>query len=144
MKRYINHTKFEKHGGKTYPIGSYFSCNEKGQIYNNDGFMCLVSSQKSIDCLVGDDDGLGEQRGELVKRIHRILYNPFSEDHKEDQLEVLWNDTTALLYAIHKTPEDGAWLWNTEYYCAPINDLKHIYSILKEVYDRYEHISKGN
>ena len=139
MKRYINHTKFEKHNGKTYPIGSDFLCDDKGHVYNGDGFMCLIGSQKSIDCLVGNDDGMGEQRGHFVKKIHELLYNPLSEDHKEDQLEALWRDDIALPYAIHKKPEDGAWLWNEEYYCAPINELEHIYNILKGVREKYEH-----
>ena len=34
--------------------------------YNGDGFMCLIGSQKSIDCLVGNDDGMGEQRGHFA------------------------------------------------------------------------------
>ena len=139
MKRYVNHTKFDKHGGKSYPIGSDFLCDEKGYIYNSDGFMCLVSSQKSIDCLVGNDDGRGEQRGELVKEIHKYLYEPVDEDNKEDQLEVLWSDEIALPYAIHKKPEDGAWLWNADYFCASIEDLEHIRDILKEVRENYEH-----
>ena len=141
MIRYINHTQFNKHNGKSYPIGSDFLCDEKGRIYNEDGFMCLLSSQKSIDCLVGNDDHKGEERGKLVKDIYDILYHPLSEDHKEDQLETLWNDDIALLYAIHKTPEDGAWLWNANYYCAPIEELKHILELLKGVKEKYEHIS---
>ena len=141
MKRYINHTRFNKHNGKSYPIGSDFLCDEKGHIYNGDGFMCLVSSQKSIDCLVGNDDGNGEKRGELVKAIYDILYHPLSEDHKEDQLEALWSDEISLSYAIHKDPEDGAWLWNGEYYCAPIEELVHILNLLKGVKEKHEHIS---
>ena len=139
MKRYINHTKFEKHNGRTYPIGSDFLCDDEGRIFNGEGFMCLRSSQKSRDCLVGNDDGRGEERGELVKEIHKLLYHPLSEDHKEEQLEALWNDDVALPYAIHKRPEDGAWLWNDDYYVADIGNLKHIRDLLKEVRERYEH-----
>lgn len=137
MRRYINHTCFKKHNGKNYPIGSDFLCDEEGRVFNGDGFMCLVSSQKSRDCLVGNDDGKGEERGKLVKSIYKLLYNPLCEDHKEDQLELLWSDEVSLPYAIHKTPEEGAWLWNDSYFCAPLEDLKHIEEMLKGVRDEY-------
>ena len=133
---YVNYKPFHKHNGKTYPSGSKFF-NNNGALMNEDGFMCLVDSQKSHDCMCGNDDGMGELRGKIINDINECLYHFVSYECKEDQLEALYNTGYNRKYIRHVEPDDGPWLWNTDFYIAPISDLQYIRKVLLEIRQRH-------
>lgn len=134
MKRYKVHTEFHKHNGKTYPVGYDFWC-EDDKIYCDDGFMCMRGSQKARDCLIGNEDGKWKVRIKLVNEIKNLLHDCKNPNALYDRLEKLWNNKTALKYSRGGKIEEDAWLWNEDYFCASISDLKYIRDMLEEVTD---------
>ena len=131
MHRYRARREFYKHNGKTYPVGSEFHCSN-GIIYNIDGLMCNRHSQKSFDCLVGDDDDQWELRASLITEIEQLIICQ-DLDVRYDRLMFLWNDETAMRYGRGGNPDIDSWLWNDDFYCAEILDLQYLKEKLLQI-----------
>lgn len=141
MKRYKVIKPFQIHNGPLLPIGTSV-LNYNGMIVNNNHFMCLVSSDHSHECLVGNDDNNWERRSQLIKVINKMVYCedmpedlPFSNksDVKEKRLEALWSYARSKKYCRGGRIEEDAWLWNDEYYCADLGDLEKIRKMLSDI-----------
>ena len=92
--------------------------------------ICYIKSQNAYDYFARNDDGKGLERGKLTAEIIKLLNN--RKDGKyQDRWDRIWGDLSLLKY---KRPEhEDRWLWNHDFYCAPIEELEHIKKMIMEV-----------
>lgn len=116
---------------KLYPIGTEVVCSVNGELLSKCGeFLCLTHSENAKKHFVGNDDGRWELRGRIINSIYNLIQGCTDEDLKCDRITVLWTIPRCLQYAMLKNPETDSWIWNEEYYCAPIEDLEYIHDVL--------------
>lgn len=75
-----------------------------------------------------DDDGHGLERGELVRTIKRRLER---KDHHQERWDRLWPDARA--NRLRNQKHEDFWCWGHEFYTASMDDLNHIWNLIKEV-----------
>lgn len=126
-------------------------------IYVDGKQICITTSQNGIEHFCSNDDGQGEYRGKLIIALTKWLAQPdwhnelehignkkpeqFSEDditklngimdkrmeEYQAKWDKIWSDDRLKKY---KRPEHAdMWLWNRDYYNAPIEDLEYIANI---------------
>jgi hypothetical protein len=89
----------------------------------------MTTSQNAYDYFSCDDDRNGLKRGELVKDIKRRLER--KDENHQARWDKLWEDDRALKL---KSPTHADfWVWGFDFYNAPISELEHILSLIKEV-----------
>lgn len=133
MKTYKAYKSFPKFKGKVYPIGSEF-INKDGMLVNDDGNMCLVGSEKSRQCLVGNDDGLWKERGKLINEIRDLIdLSANKADVMIRRYDWIFADKIAYKYGQNHNQDTDAWIWNDDFYTANIKDLEYIKQKLLEV-----------
>lgn len=107
-------------------------------LYNNDHIIFKdaqpLMTDSCMNCynhLSRNDDDNGLRRGQLTQDIISKLTrsNYERQDDYNNQWEIIWNDNLCLKYK-RKDHEDF-WLWNHEFYNAPIEDLEYIKSLIK-------------
>lgn len=87
------------------------------------GRLCVETSQNAHDYFSQDDDGKGLIRGELVGNILKTL-GDCKDKNRQAKWDRVWDDKLCQQY---KRPErDDFWIWNHEFYGAPVEDLRHI------------------
>lgn len=95
--------------------------------------ICSAMSQNAYDYFAQDDDHMGVIRGGLIDDIFSILSSSPSDsrgkfDESLKKWEIIWKDPVCLKY---KRPEhEDFWVWNFEFFNAPISDLKYILKII--------------
>lgn len=100
--------------------------NEKAIVCSK-GVICYVTSQTAYDYFSQNDDGNGEKRGQLVKCITKCLSNKNDKNYQKNWDKV-WDDTICQKY---KRPDfEDHWLWNYDFYNAPLFDLLHIANLV--------------
>ena len=89
--------------------------------------LCSITSQNAYDYFSRDDDGLGKERGKLVKDIQRTLER--RDAKHQARWDKLWADAGAnrLRRADHK----DFWVWNHNFYNAEVNELRRIRLLLE-------------
>ena len=89
------------------------------------GMVCYVSSQTAFKYFSQNDDGCGEERGKLVNKILNRLASAKSKTKLNESIwKKIWVDNVCAKY---KRPEyEDYWLWNYDFYNAPIDDLQYI------------------
>ena len=80
--------------------------------------LCAATCQRVKDYFVQDDDGLGKIRGDLVNLILA------RKGKAAGRWEKIWADPLCKRYKHPKHEEQ--WLWNEDFYNAPVDDLRHI------------------
>ena len=127
--RYISTKRFKRNGigGRfNIPYGKFLEKREDGALYFCDGKVCLANSAAAHEYFARDDDGEGLRRGLLSHAIvDRLAPRQFdSREERNEYWEKVWNDKIAQKY---RRPEHvNYWLWNDDFYNAPIEDLKYI------------------
>ena len=127
--RYIVTNRFKGQaicGAVNLPYGTTCEMQDGYLILDDGRRLCAVTSQNAYDHFSRDDDGLGRERGKLVKDIRRTLER---RDAKyQARWDRLWADVGAnrLRRADHK----DFWVWNHDIYNADIPDLKHIANLI--------------
>ena len=116
-------------GEVNLPYGTKLDCQGEFVLYNNRP-MCGIKSQNAYDYLSQDTDGQGLKRGELVLEIQRCLAK--HDDKHQDRWDVIWDDE-AKLGKYRREDHPDFWLWNFDFYNAPIEDLEYILNKIKEV-----------
>ena len=112
-----------------YPKGTPFkNLKNNGYLYDENGnFMCCTFSELArIFNLVGNDDGRWEERGPLVIEIKAFIQYEKHEEFEnrvEPLLIKMWEDEQFLKYN-QFAKDGGPWIWNEDFYCAPIDELK--------------------
>ena len=113
-------------GAVNLPYGT--ACEtQDGYLMLEDGRrLCAVTSQNAYDHFSRDDDGLGKERGKLVKDIRRTLER--RDAKHQARWDALWADEVANRLRRKDSPD--FWIWSFDFYNADIPDLKHIANLI--------------
>lgn len=95
--------------------------------------LCVDTSQNAHDFFSQDDDGMGLERGALVAAIRSRLETPpnASQKHRDTiqaRWDKVWSDAVCRKYK--RTEHKDFWLWNHDFYDAPLVDLRHIAALV--------------
>ena len=128
MTNYIVYKPFQIHNGELLPTGTSIICDGEKALYNNK-LICFINSVHSHECLVGNDDGYGMERGKLIEDIEKLIQGEQDFELRCDRVTALWEDDIAKKYVRYNDPSNP-WLWDDSYFCADIDDLEHIKNII--------------
>ena len=99
-------------------------CEEKNNtIYYGGKPLCFVTSENAHNYFSRNDDGQGERRGELVREIMGRLKG------NSEAWGRVWDDPAIRKYK--RVEFADYWLFNHDFYNAPVEDLEHILKIVK-------------
>lgn len=123
--RYIVHRRFRDKvicGHVNLPYGTV--CELKGEVlYHRDKPLCYATSENAHQFFARDDDGQGEKRGKLVRDIlERLKGNQPAWDR-------VWGNLSIRKYKRKEFAD--YWLFNHDFYNAPIEDLEYILKVVK-------------
>lgn len=99
---------------------------QDGLIFWRGQAVCLTTSQNAYDFFSSDDDGQGRLRGKLVAAIKKKLEK--RDSGYQARWDKVWGDELCQKYRRHE--HEDWWLWNHDFYSAPIPDLRHIASLV--------------
>ena len=103
--------------------------NRGGILYYGIKKICVARSAAAHEYFARDDDGKGLERGELSHAIIERLNNFKTREERDKFWEkTIWVDETAKKY--RKPEHQSYWLWNDDFYNAPIEDLKKIAALV--------------
>lgn len=131
-KRYIVTNRIKKKvicGNVNLPYGTECSITDFGDtkaIVCDEGIVCCVESQDAFNYFSQNDDGNGKERGRLIKEIFKTL-TKLKLNNYEKYNEVwydIWHDDLCSRYKC--TDHQDFWVWNYEFYNAPLFDLRYI------------------
>lgn len=112
------------------PCGSILEENAIGRLCYEGRAVCANSSVVSHDHFAINEDGQGENRFSLTQAIRKLL-----EGAKTKEMAKRWTaimeDPFCQKYS--KKEHKDHWLWNDDFFKAPINDLEYILKMIKEV-----------
>lgn len=102
-----------------------------GVLFYNGKKVCNDHSAVMREYFTRDDDGNGKKRAKLAKEICDTLHIREGETQEEwdERWKVVWKDELCRKY--NKQPDSSDWLWNIEFYNAPIEDLEYIKTLIK-------------
>ena len=128
---YIVHRRFRGisiFGPVNLPYGTH--CTMIGEMITLDGKpLCAAQSENSHQYFARNDDGHGLERGKLTQSIQRILSKRDSKH--QARWDKVWADPRCQLF---KRPDHkDYWLWNHDFFEAPVEELRRIYKMLQEV-----------
>lgn len=103
------------------PYGSVVEC-KNGTIQKDGKAICRAISHNAHEFFSPNDDGDGMKRYELVEAIKNTLEN--RDEEYQTRWNKVWEDKICAKYK--RVEHEDFWLWNHEFYCAPICDLWHI------------------
>ena len=99
-------------------------CEEKNNTIYYDGKpLCFATSENAHQYFSRNDDGQGERRGELVREIMGRLKG------NSEAWGRVWDDPAIRKYK--RVEFADYWLFNHDFYNAPVEDLEHILKIVK-------------
>lgn len=121
---YIAHRRARFHGlSGTVNLPRGTEAEEVGGYILVDGkVICTSRSQNAYDYFARNDDGKGLLRGKLTTAIKKELERRDAEYQK--RWNKVWDDPLCEKYK--RTEHADFWVWNFEFYHAPIFDLRHI------------------
>lgn len=115
-------------GDLNLPEGTLLT-SANGFILCPQGPVCAVASQNAYDYFAQNDDGKGKERGELTHDILRRLKKLKKQKERNDIIwGKIWEDALCLKYK--RIEHADHWLWNYDFYNAPIDDLKYIRNLI--------------
>lgn len=125
---YITHRRFRKTclSGQVN-IPALTQCEEvNGIIIVKNRPICCTTSENAHQYFAINEDGCGLKRGQLTQAIQNTL-------SKRDALyqmrwDIVWGDFICSKYK--RTDYNDYWLWNHEFFNAPISDLVHIANLI--------------
>lgn len=88
--------------------------------------ICFDHSQNAYDHFSADEDGNGLLRGKLVTAIKKTLAK--KDANHQARWDAVWADERCKLY--RRTDHTDFWVWNYEFYHAPIFELRHIAQLI--------------
>lgn len=112
-------------GPVNIPWGTPLKAKE-GYILLDDKPICTTTSQNAHDNFAQNDDGRGRERGELVAAI--LVRLEKRDAQHQARWDKVWGDAACQKY---RRPEhEDFWIWNHDFYNAPIDDLRHIANLI--------------
>lgn len=109
------------------PWGTHLTAQE-GFIYLGEQPLCTVTSQIAFDYFTQDDDGKGQERGVLLESIIARLRPKNERDDCQRRWDCVWGDPLCQKY--RRPVHEDFWLWNYEFFNAPVEDLRHIANLI--------------
>ena len=110
-----------KPGTELAAKGGFITCST--------GRICAVTSQNAYDYFTQNDDGQGIERGKLTQDILRRLHKLKKQKERSDVIwGKIWEDERCLKYK--RIEHADHWLWNYDFYNAPIEDLRYIRNLI--------------
>ena len=97
-------------------------------LYLNDKQICVITSENAHNYFARNNDGKGMERGYLIQQIKQILAQ--NNEKHQDRWDKIWQDPRCLPYK--RTAHQDYWLWNQAFYDADIQELQHIYNLIKD------------
>ena len=88
--------------------------------------VCVVTSRNAHVYFACDDDGMGKERGQLTDAIVRRLQNRDADYQR--RWDLVWRDPLCNMYT--RPDHDEFWVWNHQFYHAPICNLQYIYRLI--------------
>lgn len=126
--KYITHKRFKGKGitgDVNLPVFTELRTANHYLVYGTD-IICADKSENAHLYFARNDDGNGIERGKLTRAIKSRLSK--KDDAYQDRWDRVWEDQLCLKY---KRPEfDDFFLWNHEFYNAPIEDLRYIAGLI--------------
>ena len=107
---------------------------DDGMIMYNNQPICYADSEDGHQHFTRDDDGKGMLRGKLTQGIMKKLAISNDEKH-QSRWDKIWDDAVSQKYK--RSDYEDYWLWNNDFFNAPIDDLIHIADLIgiKEEYN---------
>ena len=130
--QYIIHRRFRAAadcGNVNIPYGTI--CEERdGWLYHGSRRLCMATSENAHQFFARNDDGDGLLRGILTQGIQKALTLQKGEtpEERDKRWRKVWDDATCRKYK--QTEHADYWLWNHDFFNAPIDDLNHIAAIV--------------
>ena len=99
----------------------------------NGQLLCVDTSQNAHEFFSQDDDGNGLQRSKLVTAILARLEVPPNAGEKlqaeiQSRWDKVWEDSLCQKYK--RSEHEDFWIWNHDFYDAPVVDLRHIAALV--------------
>ena len=113
-------------GNVNIPYGTHLEA-QGGCLLWNGNPVCAVNSQNGLDHFAQNDDGCGEERGKLTIEIISTLVK--RNKNYQARWDRVWEDELCQKYRM--TEHEDFWVWNCEFYAAPIEDLQYIKELIK-------------
>ena len=95
--------------------------------------LCVDTSQNAHDFFSQNDDGLGMERGALVAAIMaRLEASPSASQKHRDLVQARWDKVwpDTLCQEYKRVEHEDHWVWNHDFYNAPLADLRHIAALV--------------
>lgn len=121
--RYITHRRLKDvtmSGRMNIPALTVLECENDLISYNNLP-ICFATSENAHQHFARDDDGQGLRRGKLTQGIQAALAR---QAFHQERWDLVWADEICNKY--RRTDHPEYFLWNHEFFNAPIEDLVHI------------------
>ena len=115
------------------PYGT--ACELRGEtIYHGGKPLCFATSENAHQYFARNDDGNGLKRGELTQEILRLLSNRKDKvkgraGTRQEAWGRIWADLSIRKYK--RVEFADYWLFNHDFYNAPVEDLEYILKIVK-------------
>ena len=103
--------------------------NDDGLLKFNGKPICFARSQNAHDYFAVNDDGRGLERGNLTSSIIKLLSK--RDKSYQERWDKIWSDLSLLKYKREEDPD--YWMWNHDFYCAPVEELERIKKMITEV-----------
>lgn len=99
---------------------------QDGLLFWRGAAVCATTSQNAYDFFSQDDDGNGQVRGQLVGSIKARL------ERRDKDYQARWNKVWAdpLCQRYRRPEHEDWWLWNYDFFNAPIADLRYIAALV--------------
>lgn len=107
---------------------------QKGFVMHNGRKICSINSKNGRDFFAINDDGNGLQRGMLINAIKKALASGPNKSAESNAASIRRWDRVwgSLMCKRYKHPgHDELWIWNQDFYGAPIEDLKSIANLVE-------------
>ncbi len=95
--------------------------------------LCVDTSQNAHDFFSQNDDDQGQERGALVAAIlSRLEVPPGAGEKRRAEIQDRWNKVwgDALCQKYKRVEHEDFWIWNHDFYNAPVADLRHIAALV--------------
>ena len=93
--------------------------------------LCVTTSLSAHQYFARNDDGQGMLRGKLTQNIMKALEaegDPRTDTVYQAKWDKVWDDELCQQYK--RIEHADFWLWNHDFYNAPIEDLRHIAALV--------------
>lgn len=124
-KRWIGNALF---GPVRLPYGTELALID-GRLFRDGQMICRANSAEAYEYTARNDDGMGLPRGELINKIKQRLEKRNLNWQK--RWDRLWDDERA--NRLRRTDHEDNWVWGHAFYNASIEDLQHIWGLIKNL-----------